>query len=166
MRVQFLNSLHYTDQVLGEFVNECNRQPWWNNTLLIITGDHGHRLPETPYAADDFHIPMLWLGGALKQKGIIRDHIVSQLDIAATLSAQAGFDKNYFPFSKNILDASAKQWAFFTFNNGFGYVDSSGRLVFDNVGKRPIQQERNSGEAQIEAGKVLQQFTYDDFLHK
>lgn len=163
---QFLNSLHYTDQVVADFIRECSRQPWWSNTILVITGDHGHRLPESDKEADDFRIPMLWLGGALQQKGMMIDKVISQLDLAATLSKQAGFTQNYFPFSKNILDPSVLPWAFYTFNNGFGFVDSSGRLVFDNVGKLPVQQEGATGAKEIEAGKAMQQSTYEDFLRK
>lgn len=163
---QFLNSLHYTDQVIADFVEQCSRQPWWKNTLLIITGDHGHRLPPTSSPADDFRIPMLWLGGALRQQGVSVNKIMSQVDLAATLAKQAGFTENYFPFSKNVFDPAFKEWAFFSFNNGFGFVDSSGRLVFDNVGKRPIQQEGNTGPRQVEAGKALQQYIYEDFLRK
>lgn len=163
---QFLNSLHYTDQVFGDFINECSKQSWWNNTILIVTGDHGHRLPSTGRQADDFRIPMLWLGGALLRKGVVIDKVISQLDIATTLARQAGFKDQYFPFSKNIFDSDSYPWAFFTFNDGFGFVNDSGRLVFDNVGKLPIQQEGHAGAAEIEAGKVLQQFTYEDFMHK
>lgn len=166
MTSRFLNSLHYTDQVIDDFIQECRRQPWWNNTVLIITGDHGHRLPETGKQADDFRIPMLWTGGALLQKGIVMDRVISQLDIATTLVQQAGMAGNYFPFSKNFLDSTSHPWAFFNFNNGFGFVNPSGRLVFDNVGKQPIQQEGNIGPREIEAGKVLQQTTYEDFLRK
>jgi phosphoglycerol transferase MdoB-like AlkP superfamily enzyme len=166
MTSQFLNSLHYTDQVIGDFVDQCSKQPWWKHTLLIITGDHGHRLPATTSSADDFRIPMLWLGGALRQRGVAVNKIVSQIDIATTLSRQAGFKGNDFPFSKNIFDPAAKEWAFFNFNNGFGFVDSSGRVVFDNVGKRLISQQGQVGAAEIEAGKALQQSTYEDFLKK
>jgi phosphoglycerol transferase MdoB-like AlkP superfamily enzyme len=163
---QFLNSLHYTDQVLADFISKCRNQPWWNNTLMIITGDHGHRLPSTGQPADDFRIPMLWLGGALKRKGVAIDKVMSQLDLAATLTAQAGLKNDYFPFSKNILDSSTLQWAFFNFNNGFGFVNASGRLVFDNVGKLPIRLDGNAGPKETEAGKILQQVTYEDFLRK
>lgn len=166
MTSQFLNSLHYTDQVIGDFVDQCSKQPWWKYTLLIITGDHGHRLPATTSSADDFRIPMLWLGGALRQRGVAVNKIVSQIDIATTLSRQAGFKGNDFPFSKNIFDPVTKEWAFFNFNNGFGFVDSSGRVVFDNVGKRLISQQGQVGAAEIEAGKAMQQFTYEDFLRK
>ncbi len=164
--IKFLNSLHYTDGVIGEFVDKCKRMPWWNNTIIIITGDHGHPLPATNKKADDFRIPMLWTGGALKKRGVVLDRVVSQLDIASSLTRQFGIDTAYFPFSKNIFDPSTSGWAFFTFNNGFGFVDSSGRLVFDNTGRLAVQQEGSMGPGKEEAGKALMQIVYDDFLKK
>ena len=163
---KFLNSLHYTDQVVSDFIDRCSHQSWWNNTIVIITGDHGHPLPESNNKAEDFRSPMLWIGGALNKKGIIVDRVVSQLDIAATLASQAGLNPGIFPFSKNIFDSTSKAWAFFTFNDGFGFVDSLGRLVYDNVGKLPILTEGNAGAKEIEAGKAMMQHVYEDFLKK
>jgi phosphoglycerol transferase MdoB-like AlkP superfamily enzyme len=163
---KFLNSLHYTDAVVNEFVEKCKAQPWWNNTLMIITGDHGHPLPENGNKADEFRTPMLWIGGALNKKGLVIDKIVSQLDIAETLSRQVNLSTNQFPYSKNVFDSASRPWAFFTFNDGFGFVDSSGRLVFDNVGKQPIRQEGSAGPVEIEAGKAMMQKVYEDFLKK
>jgi len=161
---QFLASLHYTDAVLNDFVAFCKTQPWWQNTLLIVVADHGHVLPENGEKDDNFKIPMLWLGGALKQTGTNKN-IVSQLDIAATLSAQLE-SKTVFPFSKNVFDSTAKSWAFFTFNNGWGFVQPSKTVVFDNVGKQLIKQSGRVLQADIEIGKALQQATYQDFLDK
>src|SRR5690606_22039669 len=59
----FLNSMHYTDMVVGEFVDFCKNQPWWNNTLLVIVADHGHRFPLSSSQFSNFHIPLLVLGG-------------------------------------------------------------------------------------------------------
>jgi phosphoglycerol transferase MdoB-like AlkP superfamily enzyme len=165
-KAKFMNSLHYTDAVIGEFIDSCKIQPWWKNTLVIITGDHGHILPDSDHRADDFRTPMLWLGGALNRDGVVIEKTVSQLDIAATLSAQLGLDKTKFPFSKNVFDLQEKPWAFFTYNDAFGFVDSTGRLVFDNIGKRPIEREGKTGAKQIEAGKAMMQRVYDDFLKK
>jgi phosphoglycerol transferase MdoB-like AlkP superfamily enzyme len=163
---KFLNSLHYTDQVVSDFINLCSQQSWWNNTIVIITGDHGHLLPESNNRAEDFRTPMLWIGGALNKKGIVVDRVISQLDIAATLSKQAGLNSGAFPFSKNVFDSSSKAWAFFSFNDGFGFVNSSGRLVYDNVGKLPILWEGKAGTKETEAGKAMMQHVYDDFLKK
>lgn len=163
---KFLNSMHYTDAVINDFINECKKQSWWDHTVVIITGDHGHPLPESFNKAKDFRIPLLWLGGAVDAKGLVVNKIVSQLDIATTLSKQFNFAGNEFPFSRNMMDSTAGEWAFFTFNNGFGYIDASGTLVYDNVGQQPILQEGQSGERQVEAGKALMQATYEDFLKK
>lgn len=161
---KFLNSMHYTDEVVNDFINECRKQPWWDNTILIITGDHGHPLPESSNKANDFRIPMLWMGGAVEKSGVVIDKVVSQLDIATTLTKQLGIPGNEFPFSKNMMDSTGRQWAFFTFNNGFGYIDATGALVYDNVGKQPIRKDGNVGEGQIEAGKALMQWVYEDFI--
>jgi phosphoglycerol transferase MdoB-like AlkP superfamily enzyme len=163
---KFLNSLHYTDEVLNEFIEKCKQAPWWSNTVIIITGDHGHPLPEAGNKIDEFRTPMLWLGGALEQNGIVIDKVVSQLDLAATLSAQMDLPAGRFPYSKNVLDTASKPWAFFTFNDGFGFVNPGGRLVFDNVGKQPIAIEGKAGDREIEAGKALMDTVYSDFLKK
>ncbi len=163
---QFLNAHHYTDEVVGTFIEECKKQPWWNNTLVIITGDHGYGLPPTGKRADDFKTPMLWLGGALLKQGVVIDKVVSQLDIATTLNKQLKVSTTVFPFSRNVADTTLQPWAFFDFNNGFGFVDASGRIIYDNIGKMVLQQEGNVGEKQEKAGQALLQSVYDDFLRK
>jgi phosphoglycerol transferase MdoB-like AlkP superfamily enzyme len=164
--IKFLNSIHYTDAVVYDFIQKCKQQPWWNKTLLVIVADHGHSLPETHKRTDDFTIPMLWLGGALSQSGGVVDKVVSQLDIASTLAQQIGEKKPLFPFSRNIFDSSYKQWAFFTFNNGFGLVQPDKAFVFDNVGKQVILNHGAVGEPDLKVGKALQQMTYQDYLDK
>lgn len=162
----FLNSLHYTDAVVYDFIEQCKRQPWWHKTLVVIVGDHGHTLPETGKQTDNFTTPMLWLGGALNQQGVVIDKVVSQLDLATTLVQQVGVKAPLFPFSKNIFDSSYKEWAFFTFNNGFGLVQPQKAFVFDNVGKQVILNDGAVSEPDLRVGKALQQVTYQDYLDK
>lgn len=162
----FLNSLHYTDAVVHDFIEQCKKQPWWNKTLVVIVGDHGHTLPETGKQTDNFTTPMLWLGGALNQQGQVIDKIVSQLDLASTLVQQIGVNERLFPFSKNIFDTSYKEWAFFSYNNGFGLVQPQHSLIFDNVGKHVILKDGAVREQDLKAGKALQQVTYQNYLDK
>jgi len=163
---KFLNAHHYTDQVIGEFLDKCRAQSWWNNTLVIITGDHGHPLPKTNQKASEFKTPMLWLGGALEQKGMIVDHIVSQLDIVATLAGQLKMEHRGFPFSRNIFSPDYREWAFFSFNDGFGFINRQGEIIYDNVGNQVVEKIGTPGEMEIKAGKALMQLTYEDFLKK
>ena len=164
---QFLNSIHYTDKVVFDFIQFCKKQLWWNNTLVVIIADHGHPLPETNNKVDNFKIPMLWLGGALSKKGIVIDRIASQVDLAETLNRQFGNTKpGLFPFSKNMLDTTSHQWAFFNFNNGFGFIQPGKQFVFDNVGKQMIHSVGKVDSTDIWAGKALQQVFFQDYLDK
>ncbi|HXA02217.1 MAG TPA: LTA synthase family protein, partial [Cytophagaceae bacterium] len=80
-QILFLNSLYYTDQCIGKFIEKAKKTNWWNNTLFIIIADHGHPFPSKTgvpmHVPDEFHIPMLWLGGALNTSPIVNAQIGS-----------------------------------------------------------------------------------------
>ncbi len=162
----FLNSLHYTDSVVYDFIQHCQQQPWWHNTLVVIVADHGHRQPATGKKIDDFKIPLLFLGGALSQKNIVKERIGSQVDIAATLLQQLNISSTDFVWSRNLLDSSSKQWAYFNFNNGFGFVQPGGYYIFDNVGKKTMEGSQNTSEQEMKKGKAIQQLSFQDYLDK
>jgi phosphoglycerol transferase MdoB-like AlkP superfamily enzyme len=161
----FMNSMNYTDEVLGEFIENAKKQPWWDNTIIVIIADHGNRLPETKKNVDDFKIPMLWLGGPIKSPLKIMK-VGSQIDLASTLLHQLKFDASKFVWSKDILNKNTKPWAFYAFNNGFGYIKPEKVLVFDNVGKRTIETEGKILTKEIEEGKSMQQRTFEDYLKR
>ncbi|HEY5968890.1 MAG TPA: sulfatase-like hydrolase/transferase [Chitinophagaceae bacterium] len=163
---RFFNSLHYTDSVVYSFINELKKMPLWGNTIVIISADHGHYLPVTGKRADDYRIPVLWLGGALRKQNIVIDKTVSQLDMAGSLAKQLHFKTEPFPFGKNVFDSTSKHWAFFTYNDGIGFVTDSSRLLFDNTGKRTVFEEGKTNKEQERIAKALMQKLYADFLKR
>ena len=163
---RFFNSLHYTDSVVYSFINELKKMPSWGNTIVIISADHGHYLPVTGKRADDYRIPVLWLGGALRKQNIVIDKTVSQLDMAGSLAKQLHFKTEPFPFGKNVFDSTSKHWAFFTYNDGIGFVTDSSRLLFDNTGKRTVFEEGKTNKEQERIAKALMQKLYTDFLKR
>lgn len=163
---KFLNSLHYTDSVVYNFINELKKISSWQNTIVIISADHGHYLPITGKRADDYRIPVLWLGGALKKQNVVIDKTVNQLDMAGTLAQQLHFKADPFPFGKNVFDSTSKHWAFFTYNDGIGFVTDSSRLLFDNAGKRIVFEEGKTNTEHERIAKALMQKLYTDFLNR
>ncbi len=161
---QFTNSVHYADAMVTEFVNECKKQPFWKNTIMIIIADHGHRLPRLNNKIEDFKIPMLWLGGAVTQKGMEINKTCSQVDLAATLLAQLKKDNNAFTWSKNIMSDQSKPWAYFSFNNGFGYIEPKNYFIFDNVGKSIMEENEKHHDILYQKGKAFQQLSFGDYL--
>ena len=157
----------YSDQALGAFVREAKKQDWWKNTLMIVIADHSsvHIEPHDDFFGK-FHIPMLWLGGALSVRDTMITQIGSQADLAATLLAQLGVTHKDFLWSKNILSADYQSFAYFAFQNGFGFVQKNSRYVFDTEGSFFIQKEGTIDSLDIKKGKAFLQMSYQDYLKK
>jgi phosphoglycerol transferase MdoB-like AlkP superfamily enzyme len=163
---KFMNAMYYADESFGDFIAKSKKQTWWDNTLIVVIADHGHRIPETGNKIDDFKIPMLWLGGALEKKGIEIKNVYSQIDLASTVLSQVNLNSYAYNWSKNIFDKNIKPWAFFAFNNGFGFVNHSKQYVFDNVGQKIIQSKGNVSPKEQDYGKALMQRMFQDYLDK
>lgn len=161
----FLNSLNYTDDCLGNFIEKAKKETWWENTLVIIIADHGSRLPETGNKVDNFKIPMLWTGGAIKSNKIY-SRIGSQVDLAASLLGQLNIDSKAFEWSKDLFIKDTKPWAYFVFNDGFGYIKPNKQILFDNIGKIPIFQSGKISKSDLAEGKTLLQKSFQDYLNR
>lgn len=158
------NSVAFTDSCIGSFINQFKKLPAWKNSLVILISDHGFRYPEDvkEYEPRRFHIPMIWLGGAIKEPAVIGTY-ANQTDLAATLLSQLDLPHQQFTFSKDILNPDSPVYAFYTFVNGFGFIDSTGVSVFSNENLKPLLELPATGSKQrIDKGKVLLQTLYDD----
>jgi len=163
----YLNSCYYTDKSLGEFIQQAKQKPWWKNTLVIITADHGHRFPDLQELKDKsrFKIPMLWLGGAITKPGTRINTFASQPDIATTLLAQLKIQsQSEFSFSKNILASSKNPFAMYMFSNGYGYVSATHENIYDFDLKNFVS--RSGNEDELTPGKVYMQMLFNDYNRK
>jgi phosphoglycerol transferase MdoB-like AlkP superfamily enzyme len=161
--VPFLNSVNYTDECLGQFVTDLKSVDLWDNTLIILVADHAMQsYPQGIDVYDEarFKIPMIWIGGAVKQPVVIPDY-GSQNDLAATLLSQLRIDNSDFRFSKNMLRPQARKFSFYSYVNGFCMMDSSGRFLYDNDRQKILMQ---TGEPAMEKqAKTFFQMMYLDF---
>lgn len=163
---KFLNAHNYTDKFLGKFITKAKTQPWYKNTLIIIIADHGHRLPLTDKKELEFQIPMIWLGGALKTEPKVINEVCSQNDLAKTLLNQLNISSKEYIWSKDLFAKNQKQFAYFAFNNGFGFIQNNNNFIFDNVGKRIISKSGEISEKDIQLGKAYVQRSFADYLSK
>ena len=162
----FLNSAYYSDKSLGEFIEAARQTKWWDNTLIVITSDHGSRHPGNlpSYHPERFHIPMLWLGGAIAKKDTVVATIASQTDIPLTILNQLRLSSANYRFSKNILGTPIFPSAFYNFNDGFGFVTDDTKIAFDNVSQTVIYSEGTQISQATEKGKAYLQVFSNDFM--
>lgn len=160
---QFVNSCHYTDAALGKFLAYCRKKPWWDNTVFVITADHGHRYPRNKQLIqkERFHIPLIIAGGAVAKDTAVHT-IGGQTDIANTLLAQVDQPSPAFIFSKNLLSRGISPFAAYYFTDGYGFVLPGTLLVYDNAGKRFLREE-NATPEQIQQSKAHQQKLYTNY---
>jgi phosphoglycerol transferase MdoB-like AlkP superfamily enzyme len=160
---KLMNAIHYTDSCLGNFVAKAKLQPWWQHTLIIMVADHGHPDPgRSPnHVPEKFRIPMLWIGGSLQQPEKV-DKYSSQIDIASTLLHQLGLSSENYSFSKNIF-SNDPEFAFYAFNNGFGYFTPSEGIVYDcDFNKELINTNNPPSKDGLNIGKAYLQNIYKD----
>lgn len=143
----FLNAVSYTDECLGSFVERLKSTALWDNTLLIFIADHAMQSYPGGLNNSDprrFHIPMIWLGGAVKEPKVVSD-FGSQNDLAATLLSQLNLKYTDFRFSTDMLNPDSRKFAFYSYVNGFCMTDSTGTITYDNDRQEIIHQSGNIG---------------------
>ncbi|NDV93853.1 LTA synthase family protein [Dysgonomonas sp. 521] len=139
----FLDAVNYTDDCLGKFVERLKKTDRWDNTLIIFVADHAiQSYPQGLNNSDPkrFRIPMIWMGGAVKQPCEVSES-GAQNDLAATLLSQLNLKYDNFSFSKDMLNAEGNKFAFYSYVNGFCMTDSTGTVTYDNDKQAVIYQE-------------------------
>lgn len=166
---KFRSAHHYTDQVIGNFIESAKKQDWYKNTLIVIMADHGHSSPEHkgPYfSPKKFRIPMLWLGGAINTNIKEISTFSSQVDFSYTLLDLLKGNKTDFVFGKNMFNTSDNQYAHYIFNKGYGTLSKNGTYIYDYISKKPILDEGLKTSKLDSLGKAITQKSYEDFLNR
>lgn len=119
-RHPILKCVEYTDYSLRRFFDEARRQPWYQNTLFIITGDHsGHGLtPEYNDYDGWYRIPMM-VFDPQRPEGRRFSRIVQQTDLYPTLVDWLGCNEDLVGFGNRVSrDGDGLGWQVY-YGNGY-----------------------------------------------
>lgn len=158
---EILNAFYYLDQCIGQFIDQLRKSPVWDNTLVIMLPDHGINYKDI----DELHplrnhVPMIWVGGAVKSPRRI-ESICNQTDLPATLLGQLGISHHEYTFSRDVLSQTYTPLAIHTYNNGFSMVDSTGFTVYDLNSNQVI-----AGKGDVSIGKAILQAASKDISER
>lgn len=159
------NAISYSDKWLGEFIAQLKKSTIWDNTLLIITSDHG-TLGFTGTSISDpltYKIPLLWIGGVI-DTSFVNENIGMQTDLTATLVQQLGWKPNLNPFSKNLFGNLS--YAFYYNTSGYGFV-SPDLTCFNDRDTKQIYYLNVANEQKKDSllrfSEAFVQYLYTDF---
>jgi phosphoglycerol transferase MdoB-like AlkP superfamily enzyme len=96
-------AVKYTDFAIGRFLEQARRRPWFDDTVFVITADHGaNARGSSRIPVDKYLIPVFVYAPKHVQPAKV-DRLMSQIDIAPTLLGLLQFDYYSKFFGRDVL---------------------------------------------------------------
>jgi phosphoglycerol transferase MdoB-like AlkP superfamily enzyme len=116
-------AVKYTDYAIGEFLAKARSRRWFDDTIFVLTADHGANARGTMrIPVDQYRIPLfIYAPKHLAPRRI--DRLMSQIDIPPTLLGLMDFDYYSKFFGRDLLSAPAESDRAFVANyQTLGYL--------------------------------------------
>lgn len=99
-------AVEYTDYALNQFFETAKKQPWFSNTVFIITGDHpSHSTNEYYYTpSGKFEVPLMLYAPTLLAPKVVDSFNVSHCDIFPTIMQLTGSKNKFFTMGKSVFE--------------------------------------------------------------
>jgi phosphoglycerol transferase MdoB-like AlkP superfamily enzyme len=140
----YCRGMYYTDWAMGEFMARMKNKPYFDNTLFIITSDHGiwyfppeERLTTVEKQEAYFRMPFLFYAPAVLEPKV-SNIVTSQLDVAPTVLDLLGLHRKNSFVGQSMLDEHPGRDRFalmqhvmkWSWRRGDEYIYSSGSEAF------------------------------------
>ena len=140
--IEIHKCIRYTDMALGKFFRSASRQPWFKNTIFVLTSDHTNLSDHDYYQTDlgGFCSPIIiYEPGNADLQPAVQDKIAQQIDILPTVLGMLHYPKPYFAFGIDVLNTPAEDtWAVNYLNGIYQYVKHGHVLQFDGQRTRAV----------------------------
>ncbi|MCM1377375.1 MAG: LTA synthase family protein [Clostridium sp.] len=158
----------YVDRSLREFFAVAARQPWFKNTVFIITSDHGSRdfkntLQDSPWVQPHIFFMVYAPDGSIRP-GVVNDRVMSQHDMAPTILAMAGyprehvslgmdiFSKTHAPYALSLIGDNVEVYSpslMLMLKNDLSEIESVYDIKKDPTCSKPIMHQTAEQKAQV-----------------
>lgn len=105
----------YSDYALREFFKNAGKEPWFKNTLFVITADHTNESVRKEFQNNygSFSVPIIFYKQGSDLKGV-KSRIAQQIDIMPSVLSYLNYDGEYIAFGNDLFDDSEESFAFNT----------------------------------------------------
>lgn len=119
---EHLSAMRYSDWALGRFFEQIKDEPYYDQTLFVIVGDHGFGTPQQLTELDllRFHVPLLLIAPGMTERFGARNNVVgTQVDIVPTIMGRLGGKVRHQCWGRDLLSLSSD-------DQGVGVIKPSG----------------------------------------
>ena len=130
--VQMHQVIGYSDNALKLFFDSAKNEPWFENTLFIITADHTNQFWYPFYSSpiNRFAIPILFYHPNGSFKGV-NDELTHQMDIFPSVIDLVGYDKPINSWGRSLFSNSGKPFSIHFSGTVYHFITDKYILVFD-----------------------------------
>ena len=116
--------VEYADWSIQKFMTAAQQQPWFENTIFVLMGDHGKLVgtPECEMPESYNHVPFMIYSKGIKPRNIA--NIGGQIDVAPTLLGLLGISYTQNNFGVDLLKEQ-RPCIFYTADNLIAARDSA-----------------------------------------
>lgn len=126
-------AVEYVDESLREFFNHAKTKEWYQNTIFIITSDHGTRDKRANHINKftEPRIPMIIFApdGSIKPQKITR--VMAQYDLLPTTLSLINYNKPYINMGNSLFDNNVPHYAINYIDNQFQIISEDLLVEFD-----------------------------------
>ncbi len=141
-RCKYINSLHFSDAVLGMLIDRLEEEGLLENTLVFIFSDHGQAFLEhkgnfrhrTGIYEENVHVPLLIYNRRFFRSPVYFDGVTSHIDILPTVQDILGIGALVEQEGMSMLSPRREQMALFqTYapNHLMGVRDGKWKYLYD-----------------------------------
>ena len=127
--------IRYTDMAIRKFFERVSHEPWFHNTIFVLTSDHTNLSDHAYYQTDlgGFCSPIIiYEPGNQSRIPEIQDKIAQQIDILPTVMGMLHYPRPYFAFGIDLFNTPPEEtWAVNYLNGIYQYVKKEHVLQFD-----------------------------------
>ena len=119
---EHLSAMRYSDWALGRFFEQIKDEPYYDQTLFVIVGDHGFGTPQQLTELDllRFHVPLLLIAPGMTERfGEHNDIVGTQVDIVPTIMGRLGGKVRHQCWGRDLLSLPS-------YDQGVGIIKPSG----------------------------------------
>ncbi|HIP55900.1 MAG TPA: LTA synthase family protein [Arcobacter sp.] len=173
----FLNTLNYSDDMLGEFMESAKKEPWFDNTIFILTADHtiGFGNDKNMFKntnikienrdLENQRIPLVIYAPKILKPKIIKK-IGSQVDIIPTIIDLLSWNASIGTLSNSLFDDSSNGFVLFSNSQYFGMVDNSGYVTHNLKNKLESTSNENIEKKALSIYQVSSKLLRANILYK
>lgn len=99
-------SVGYTDYSLKKFFKTAEKEPWFDQTLFVITADHTQKSDDPQYAnlLGPYRVPLLFYQKNAPWAGQVSERITQHVDVMASILDYLGYqDGNIVPHGQSVF---------------------------------------------------------------